>query len=314
MTKITIVAIPESQDNVWRFSSEKVPHLTMLYLGEVSDYDVEKVVGFVEHVAKTTMTPFDLRVEERGTLGEDNADVLFFEKDNYTFPKIIQSRLFMLSDNTIRSYFDNIFQYPEWTPHLTMGYPSSPARDKSTDPKIGWVYFDRVSVWVDDYEGPTFKLKSSDNVGEVVMSEVETMLSHYGIKGMRWGVIRKNPSGAVEVSTNTTPGKKVTATGGQNQPAHPDAIRVATSKQKAKVSTTDSLSTKELQELVNRMNLEQQYSRLTSEKGFFDRLDNDKKKVDKLLATGQTANNVYTFLNSPMGKILSGAIKTKLKR
>lgn len=141
--------------------------------------------------------------------------------------------------------------------------------------------------------------------------KADDILAHYGVLGMRWGKRKSDGTSAVEVSTQAVPGKKVTAKGGQNQPAAPDAVRVATYKQKAKASTTDALQTKELQELVNRMNLEQQYSRLTQEKGFFDRLDNDKKKVDKLMSAGQTANNIYTFMNSPIGKGLKTVFESQ---
>ena len=53
-------------------------------------------------------------------------------------------------------------------------------------------------------------------------------------------------------------------TGGQNQPAHKDAVEAAKLKRKAKKSTTDSLSNDELKTLVNRMNLEQQLSSLSA--------------------------------------------------
>jgi len=143
------------------------------------------------------------------------------------------------------------------------------------------------------------------------MDTAEDVLSHFGIKGMRWGVRRENPSGGVEVSTTARPGQKVIAKGGSHQPAHEDAIRTAAYKQKAKKSTTDSLSTKELQELVNRMNLEQQYSKLTATKSFVDKVDADKKKVDKLIGAGNTAAQAYNFVNSPFGKLLKYTVESK---
>ena len=92
---------------------------------------------------------------------------------------------------------------------------------------------------------------------------VENFLEHFGIKGMKWGV-RKDP---VDVTVDSRrPGRRVKASGGQNQPAHEDAIRSAAVRQRAKASTLDSVSTKDLQELVNRMNLEQQYSKLSANK------------------------------------------------
>lgn len=315
MPKVTIVAIPSEEDYVWRLSSEKVPHLTLLFLGDVSDTDVDKIVEFVQHACRTSAHVFGLSVDHRGSLGPDNADVLFFEKTNWNIGDISRLRDYILANDTVQKAYHSTEQYPEWTPHLTMGYPTSPAKKDDRDyPGTSYVRFDRIAVWTGDFEGPTFRLDSNDVlVEEVAMSGVEKMLAHYGIKGMRWGVRRNVGSdGRVDVTTTAQPGKKVVAKGGQGQPAHEDAIRTAVSKQKAKASTTDSLSTKELQELVNRMNLEQQYSKLSQEKGFFDKIDQDKKKVDKLLGAGQTANNVYTFVNSPVGKGLKEALKKKV--
>lgn len=89
---------------------------------------------------------------------------------------------------------------------------------------------------------------------------VDDFLSHYGVKGMKWGV-RKERS-AVEVSTKERPGRKVKASGGKFHKPSEDAVVAARTRQQAKKSTTDSLSNKELQALVTRMNLEQQYSNL----------------------------------------------------
>lgn len=85
-------------------------------------------------------------------------------------------------------------------------------------------------------------------------------LEHYGVRGMKWGVHRDRS--AVEVTPKTAPGRKVKATGGKFHEPSQDAIRAAVIRQQAKKSTTDSLSNKELQDLVTRMNLEAQYNNL----------------------------------------------------
>lgn len=94
-------------------------------------------------------------------------------------------------------------------------------------------------------------------------SEVDDVLEHFGKKGMHWG-IRNVSRGPSPVMVKAVPGKKILSKGGERQPAHDDAIQAVAAKQKAKLSTTDSLSNKELQTAVTRMNLEQQYTKLTA--------------------------------------------------
>lgn len=88
----------------------------------------------------------------------------------------------------------------------------------------------------------------------------QRVLVHYGIKGMRWGV-RRDPA---EATTVVTPGRKVKAQGGYGQQASEDAINAAKAHRTARKSTTDALSNKELQALVNRMQLEQQFAQLNA--------------------------------------------------
>lgn len=139
-------------------------------------------------------------------------------------------------------------------------------------------------------------------------------LQHYGIKGMHWGVRRDHPGAdgsSVPVQVHTRPGQMVKAEGGRNHPPHEDAVRVAVARQKAKHSTTDSLSTKELQELVNRMNLERQYSQITAGD---PRNQSDAQRILKTIGkTAKTAQAVYQFANSPAGKALRTAIKARGK-
>lgn len=71
-------------------------------------------------------------------------------------------------------------------------------------------------------------------------------LSHYGIKGMKWGVRRKHPSAS--------------------HPPSEDHAKATASKEKIKAAGgTHPLSNQELQHLVNRMNLEKQYSTLSTQ-------------------------------------------------
>lgn len=68
-------------------------------------------------------------------------------------------------------------------------------------------------------------------------------LAHFGVKGMRWGVRRTRE---------------------QLDSDSEDAVNAKIAKGKIAANrTTDVLSNQELQHVVNRMNLEQQYSKLT---------------------------------------------------
>lgn len=129
-------------------------------------------------------------------------------------------------------------------------------------------------------------------------------LAHYGVKGMKWGVRKKRTVETTKVKTSHSPGGRVTAKGGAGQKASEDAVRAAVSKQKAKASTTDALSNKELRDLVNRMNLEKQYHDLRPK----TKPEKTKKFVkDFILGVGknqasQAANNAAA---QQVGKVLN---------
>lgn len=238
-SNLVIVAIPDENDRVWKVSSEKVPHLTILYLGADSNQvgNLDQIMEFVDHAASTTLRRFYLPVDRRDKLGADDADVLFFKKGRYDYKVIRDFRAQLLQDPNIRTAYDNTSQFetpPEvgaagqpWIPHLTLGYPGSPAKPDNTDYPIYDVSFNKVAVWSGDYEGPEFVLKDWDDfeavdsvpmamsmsdISELAHAGVKSMgleirqdsvndiaqtldlgadfLEHYGIRGMRWGVRR----------------------------------------------------------------------------------------------------------------------------
>lgn len=78
------------------------------------------------------------------------------------------------------------------------------------------------------------------------------VLEHHGIKGMKWGVRRSGGSGSSGGH----------AGGGHSTSA--DAAKAHELASRAKTSGTHTLSNQELEHLTKRMNLETQYSRLTS--------------------------------------------------
>lgn len=85
----------------------------------------------------------------------------------------------------------------------------------------------------------------------------DDFLAHYGIKGMRWG--RRNASPEVKKATVKVNGTDYDA--GPTR-ASADALTSAGYKSRVAVGGVNALSTKELQTLVLRQNLEQQYSKM----------------------------------------------------
>lgn len=259
MSNVVIVAIPAEDDLVWQISSEKVPHLTLLFLGEDgSVQNVGKIAEFLEHAANTSLTRFYLDVDRRGTLGDDEADVVFFE--GWDLPELKQFRGHLLQEPNISKAFLAAEQFPVWDPHLTLGYPKTPAKPpQDRYDRIHSVEFDRVALWIGNYEGPEFQLKRR-NYMEVSMSDTVDDLLHYGVKGMKWG--KRKDRSPTEVTVTTTKKGRVKTAGGANQPAHAEAVVARVAAQKAKKSGLDALSNQELQTLARRLELEQKVSKI----------------------------------------------------
>ena len=192
-----IAAIPSVGDRAHKASSEPLAHMTMLYLDRaVVESNLENVLLHLQHVADTNWTS-GFVVDRRGTLGSDEADVLFFDsKNNKQFAEI---RHQLLLNDTIQMAYNRVEQFPSWTPHLTLGYPATPAHELEYE--VGWVEFDRLAVLFDNYEGPEFRLSRQNRSDSAVTmsdtmvlgaSAAEDVLAHYGVKGMKWGVRKDN--------------------------------------------------------------------------------------------------------------------------
>lgn len=194
MGNVVIVAIPEKEDYVWEISSEKVPHMTLLNLGDaLSDEDVARVMGYIEHAANTSLCRFGVSVDRRGTLGKDDADVVFFDPESWDLQRVQKFRTFLLREDKIHTAVDLTPQFEGWLPHLTLGYPTAPAKpDPREHHGIHYVSFDRIALWVDDFEGPEFELKRHSH--EVMMSVPDGQsIEHVGVKGMKWGIRKDYP-------------------------------------------------------------------------------------------------------------------------
>ena len=285
-----------------KVSSEPEPHLTLLYLGN-ADFDeteIELISGYVEH-ASSTMAPFMLDVEGRGELGDKRADVLFFSK-KWIKPIETFRNMLLQNDLVSRSYL-SVEQFPEWVPHLTLGYPERPAKKDDQEDPFWYVNFDRIALWVDEYKGPTFNLTQPEYDMEVAMSHIARgrsamsgALSHYGIKGMKWGVRR---SDAQLARAKSSPRPQLSE----------DAKNVNRLHEKIETKGTGSLSNQEMRQFLERMNLERQYSQMMSSPPGKSAADRGHEQVKKILAYGQTYENVRKFMQTPTGQ----AVKTGMK-
>jgi 2'-5' RNA ligase len=272
--ELVVVAIPSDDDRVRKISSEKVPHITLLYLGspEWDGNQLAEVASYVQHAA-ANFHSFGMSVDRRGVLGEKQADVLFFNK-SWSFKDLEKFRRQLRANQDIDKAYLSTTQFPSWIPHLTLGFPETPAHDEKDDRDypISWVNFDKIALWVGDSEGPTFQLKEDRGL-EVAMSvgsDAVDEILHYGVKGMKWGKRKKR----------------------QTDPDSEDTVRVTNLKVGVKTQkTTRHLSNTELEDAIKRMRLEQEFSKLSGglEK---TRVQKGRALIAKLLSDQgkQTAN------------------------
>lgn len=121
---------------------------------------------------------------------------------------------------------------------------------------------------------------------------------HHGIKGMKWGVRRDNPSGSVDLQKTK---KKVEATStivNESQNINRNVSKRKQKKlQKQELARAHTMTDQELRERVNRLNMEQQYARLSAEQ-----MNAGRVNVDKVLAEVGT---VVAITNSALAIALA---------
>lgn len=265
MASLVIVAIPEEDDYVHKISSEKIPHCTLLYLGDpTQNSNVSKMAEFLEHAASFSLERFWLEVDYRGKLGDQDADVLFFKKNRWNAKCIEDFRAALLKNDAIKAAYEGADQHEDWTPHLTLGYPQTPAKEDTRDyPGFYSVRFDKIALWYGDFEGPTFQLKEYewDMDGGVAYGaeKVGDILEHHGVKGQKWGVRRQRGAAAVTVIQKK---KKLKSTGGHGRKPSEDALKAKKIGQVKKKSGIHALTNEELQTYQKRLNLEQSVTSL----------------------------------------------------
>ena len=127
-------------------------------------------------------------------------------------------------------------------------------------------------------------------MSDISEQAVEDVLTHYGKKGMKWGIRGSRAVGDVVLERGfaigtrgsrarahtravnrasapvkvTNKGKKLKTSGGKGHSAHPDAVRAYTLKQVSKKSGVKALSNDDLQSLTKRLQLESSLRQLNS--------------------------------------------------
>lgn len=126
-------------------------------------------------------------------------------------------------------------------------------------------------------------------------------LLHYGVLGMKWG--RRKDKGNSAVSSTSKADQSDDSKAAEN------------AKAKVAKSGISSLSNKELQNLNERMNLEANYKRLTSNgTPENSKLETGKKAYKTLIDTSRIANEVYKHYESPAVRLLRQQLKKNQQR
>lgn len=141
---IGVFLVPADGDPVTVASSEERAHVTTIFMGDPAPRatrdDLPRIDEAVRSVA-ATLSPVSARVVRRGTLGDGEADVAFLDLED-----VQHIHEALLSEPAIQQAHDAVEQYPRWTPHVTLGYPDSPAKGEPP----ATIELDRLSLWVGD--------------------------------------------------------------------------------------------------------------------------------------------------------------------
>lgn len=133
-------------------------------------------------------------------------------------------------------------------------------------------------------------------MGRPDYSDGTRSLTHYGIKGMKWGVRRSD----AQLST---------AKAAPRPQLSEDARTAEKLYNKVQNKGTGSLSNQEMRQFLERMNLERQYSQMMTSPPGKSAADRGHDQVKKYLAYGQTYANARKFLESPAGQSLKTGMK-----
>lgn len=143
-TGVGIFLIPADSDPIVAASSEQA-HMTTIWMGPKDELtvDLEELEQAVRFYAQDLDGPVVVPVKGRGTLGDEDADVVFLEPTD----AILAIHDGFLANEPIKTAYDAVEQFDPWTPHVTLGYPETPAAGEYDGDAVT---FDRVGLWVGD--------------------------------------------------------------------------------------------------------------------------------------------------------------------
>ncbi|WNT45277.1 hypothetical protein SEA_BABYDOTZ_22 [Microbacterium phage BabyDotz] len=163
-TGVGVFLIPAEGDPIVAASSEDQAHMTTIWMGAKEDLsvDLEELEQAVRFYAQDLDGPVVVPVKGRGTLGDDEADVAFLEPTE----SLLALRDGFLVNEPITTAHSEAEQFPEWTPHVTLGYPETPAAGEYDGDAVT---FDRVGLWIgpDRYEYPMGDPVSTTNAASL---------------------------------------------------------------------------------------------------------------------------------------------------
>lgn len=235
---LVIVAIPRDGDLVRAVGTEE-KHATLLFLGDnVSDEVTALIQASIQDMLRTAyLAPFVETVSSVSSLGPDGARVWMIDSNSGL--RNLRDRLLRLP--AIRALYDTVEQFPNYTPHVTVGYPVDGQKTltdfEETQAKlVRRIEFDRIALWHGDNHNIGWRLPKPSDDANVMHAEdaANNFLEHHGIKGMRWGFRRERGSdGTVAGGVKEEASSGGTAGGDSSGHISVDAERFAKTSQKS---------------------------------------------------------------------------------
>lgn len=146
-TGALVVMLPAADDPIAAATSEDMAHMTTIWFGDINEMpvDIEELEQAVRLYAEDLVGPIVVPVKERGQLGDDGADVVFLEPTD----SLLAARDGMFANEPIKQAYDAAEQFPNWTPHVTLGYPEGVENGPAVGEYDGTeVTFDRLGLWL----------------------------------------------------------------------------------------------------------------------------------------------------------------------